>query len=486
VSASPSARVRAHLDHPIVDSDGHTIEFEPAVLDVLRTLAGPRMVERYRRASGDGLLQWRLSDAERRSRRLVRAPWWVLPAENTLDRATAALPRLLVSRLEEIGLDFSVVYPSLGLVSIGFEDDELRQATCRAFNQYHADLYREHARWLTPAAIIPMHTPREAVAELDHAVGRLGMKVVMMAGAVRRPLPAAEAISPEAAQLASWIDTLGLDSVHDYDPVWVRCVELGVCPTFHTGSQGWGARRSITSFVYNHTGHFAAAGEATCKALFLGGVTRRFPSLRFAFLEGGVAWACSLFADLLGHWQKRNREAVQAYDPAKLDRDALVRLFREHADPPLLARLQDLIDGAPVRGDVVDDAYPLDEFQACGIETPRDLHDLFVPRFYFGCESDDPMNAWAFDARTNPFGAKLHAILGSDIGHWDVRDVREVVGEAFELVERGLVSQADFRAFSFENPVRFWTALAPDFFAGTSVESAARDLLARAAATSPG
>jgi predicted TIM-barrel fold metal-dependent hydrolase len=410
----------------------------------------------------------------------------VLPAENTLDRATAALPRLLVSRLEEIGLDFSVVYPSLGLVSIGFEDDELRQATCRAFNQYHADLYREHARWLTPAAIIPMHTPREAVAELDHAVGRLGMKVVMMAGAVRRPLPAAEAISPEAAQLASWIDTLGLDSVHDYDPVWVRCVELGVCPTFHTGSQGWGARRSITSFVYNHTGHFAAAGEATCKALFLGGVTRRFPSLRFAFLEGGVAWACSLFADLLGHWQKRNREAVQAYDPAKLDRDALVRLFREHADPPLLARLQDLIDGAPVRGDVVDDAYPLDEFQACGIETPRDLHDLFVPRFYFGCESDDPMNAWAFDARTNPFGAKLHAILGSDIGHWDVRDVREVVGEAFELVERGLVSQADFRAFSFENPVRFWTALAPDFFAGTSVESAARDLLARAAATSPG
>jgi len=477
MSVSKSARVRARLDHPIVDSDGHAIEFEPAVLEYLRDLAGPSMVERYRRASGDGLVQWRLSDAERRSRRMVRAPWWVIPAENTLDRATASLPRLLVSRLEELGMDFSVVYPSLGLVSIGFEDEELRRATCRATNAYHADLYRDYARWLTPAAIIPMHSPQEAIAELHHAVGELGMKVVMLAGAVRRPLPAAEPISPEAAKLAFWIDTLGLDSAHDYDPVWARCVDLGVCPTFHTGSQGWGARRSVTSFVYNHTGHFAAAGEATCKSLFLGGVTRRFPQLRFAFLEGGVAWACVLFADLLAHWEKRNRRAVLAYDPARLDRDALVRLFREYGDPPLQAKLQDLIDGAGVRGDQVDDGHPLDEFRACGIEGPRDVHDLFVPRFYFGCEGDDPMNAWAFDARTNPFGAKLRAIFGSDIGHWDVRDMREVVEEAWELVERGLVSKDDFRAFTFENPVRFWTALAPDFFDGTSLEGAARALI---------
>ncbi len=476
MSVSKSARVRARLDHPIVDSDGHAIEFEPAVLEYLRDVAGPSMVELYRRASGDGLLHWGLSDAERRSRRMARAPWWVIPAENTLDRATASLPRLLVSRLEELGMDFSVVYPSLGLVSIGFEDEELRRATCRATNAYHADLYRDYARWLTPAAIIPMHSPQEAIAELHHAVGELGMKVVMLAGAVRRPLPAAERISPEAAKLAFWIDTLGLDSTHDYDPVWARCVDLGVCPTFHTGSQGWGARRSVTSFVYNHTGHSASAGEATCKSLFLGGVTRRFPQLRFAFLEGGVAWACALLADLLAHWEKRNRRAVLAYDRARLDRDALVRLCREYGDPPLVARLQDLIDGAGARGDQVDDGHPLDEFRACGIEGPRDLRDLFVPRFYFGCAADDPMNAWAFDTRTNPFGAKLHAFFGSDIGHWEVRDAREVVAGAWELVERGLLSKDDFRAFTFENPVRFWTALAPDFFDGTSLESAARAL----------
>ena len=61
MSASTPARVRAQLAHPIVDSDGHTLEFEPAVLEVLRRVAGPGMVERYRQSAGDGLLQWLLS-----------------------------------------------------------------------------------------------------------------------------------------------------------------------------------------------------------------------------------------------------------------------------------------------------------------------------------------------------------------------------------------------------------------------------------------
>ena len=50
-------------------------------------------------------------------------------------------------------------------------------------------------------------------------------------------------------------------------------------------------RNSPTNFTYNHIGHFADAGHAAAKGIFLGGVTRRFPELRFAFLEGGVGWA---------------------------------------------------------------------------------------------------------------------------------------------------------------------------------------------------
>lgn len=44
-------------------------------------------------------------------------------------------------------------------------------------------------------------------------------------------------------------------------------------------------------------GQFAATGEALAKSLFLGGVLHRFPALRVALLEGGVASAARLYKD---------------------------------------------------------------------------------------------------------------------------------------------------------------------------------------------
>ena len=110
----------------------------------------------------------------------------------------------------------------------------------------------------------------------------------------------------ESRGQTAWYDVLAIDSEYDYDPVWAKCVELKVGPTFHSASRGLGFRQSTSNFTYNHIGHFATAGEAVCKAIFMGGVTRRFPTLKFAFLEGGVGWACQLYADLIGHWKKRN------------------------------------------------------------------------------------------------------------------------------------------------------------------------------------
>ena len=102
------------------------------------------------------------------------------------------------------------------------------------------------------------------------------------------------------------LDTFGVDSAFDYDPLWAKCVELGIAPVFHSSLQSHRVTRSATSYVYNHIGGLAASHESLCKSLFLSGVTHRFPTLRFGFLEGGVAWACSLLGDLVGHWEKRN------------------------------------------------------------------------------------------------------------------------------------------------------------------------------------
>ena len=52
--------------------------------------------------------------------------------------------------------------------------------------------------------------------------------------------------------------------------------QLNIAPTFHSDAMRSGLRLSPSNFVYNHIGHFAAANYTACKAMFLGGVTRRF------------------------------------------------------------------------------------------------------------------------------------------------------------------------------------------------------------------
>ncbi len=79
----------------------------------------------------------------------------------------------------------------------------------------------------------------------------------------------------------------------------------------------------------------------------------------------------------------------------------------------------------------------------------------------------------------NPYATRLNAMFASDIGHWDVPDFRDVLPEAWELVEHGLVDEASFRAFAFENAVRLFGETNPRFFEGTVVADAASKLTSR-------
>ena len=95
----------------------------------------------------------------------------------------------------------------------------------------------------------------------------------MCTGLVHRPLP-----GENLPRGARWVDALGLDSAHDYDPLWRRFVELDVTPTFHSTGMGWGSRTSPTSYVANHVGSFGAAGEALCRRWSSAGCCTASPS----------------------------------------------------------------------------------------------------------------------------------------------------------------------------------------------------------------
>ncbi len=479
-----SKEIHDRLGHPVIDADGHWLEFGPSISDYLKRIAGPKVVESFRSRNQRVQHALMMTPEERRDQRRAQEAFWGVPAKNTLDRATAILPRLMYERLDEFGFDFTVLYPTAALGVLFLADEEMRRATCRAFNMYIADEFREFSDRMTPAAVIPMHSPAEAIEELDYVVKTLGLKVILMGSMVRRTIPAVARKNPEAARFAPWFDVLGLDSEHDYDPVWARCAELGVSPTFHTGTRGVGFRVSPTNFTFNHIGHFAVAGEAVCKALFLGGVTRRFPTLNFAFLEGGVGWACNLYSDLIGHWKKRNLKALEEVNPANLDRVMLRELVQRYGSKELAAKVTQsttILEG--VGSDATGGITELDDFAACKIDRAEDIRDLFTRNFYFGCEADDPINAWGFNTRANPYGARLKTLFGSDIGHFDVVNMSEVLEEAYELVEDELITASDFRDFVFANPVRFWGETNPNFFKGTAVEGAVKGLLQAAPET---
>ncbi len=471
-------KIHDSLKHPIIDADGHWAEFQPLMREEFRKIGGDTAVEALAMASARIPNSLSMSLAERRRRKIGQEAFWFLPTKNTLDRATAMMPRLLYERLDDLGLDFCVVYPTNGLAYYRLPPDTLRRALCRAYNVFTAEQFRPYNDRIIPAAIIPMYTPEEAIEELEFASKQLGLKVVMMGSLIRRPIPFLLEEHPEAARFAEWYDPIAIDSDHDYDPVWEKCRELRIAPSFHNGARSILLRNSPSNFCYNHIGHFASASEAMAKALFLGGVTRRFPELNFAFLEGGVGWACSLFADLIGHWEKRNLEALENTNPGRLDRKTLLELAQKYASPTVVDAVR-RGEGLDDNGDGTGNIPDLDDYSRCKITRKEDFLDLYVRRFYFGCEADDPINAWAFNKRANPLHTRLSAFFSSDIGHFDVPDMTEVVPEAYELVEHGLLDENDFRDFMFENAVRFWGEVNPDFFKGTVVEKQAAEVLAR-------
>src|SRR5262252_1860707 len=304
-------KIRASLKHPIIDADGHWAEFAPHMREEFRKIGGDTAVEALAMASSRIPNSLNMSVAERRRRRIGQEAFWFLPTKNTLDRATAMLPRLLYERLDDLGLDFCVVYPTAGLGYYRLPSDTHRRALCRAYNVYAAEQFRPYGDRIIPAAIVPMYSPEEAIEELEFASKQLGLRVVMLGSLIRRPIPALVQEHPDAARFVEWYDSIGIDSDYDYDPVWAKLRELRIAPSFHNSARSILLRNSPSNFCYNHIGHFASAAEATAKSLFFGGVTRRFPELNFGFLEGGVGWACSLYADLIGHWEKRNREALE-------------------------------------------------------------------------------------------------------------------------------------------------------------------------------
>jgi hypothetical protein len=341
-----------------------------------------------------------------------------------------------------------------------------------------AEMFAPFSDRMTPVATLSAFSPEEAIEELRFCVNELHLKTAWLHGAIRRPIPAFERVGEENP---AFVDNLVLDNLADYDPLWQQFVDLKVPVSTHAGSMGWGDRTSPSNYCFNHIGHFSQANHVFARALFLSGVTYRFPTLNFAFLEGGCGWAVNLVHDLIGHWEKRSKEPMlRNLDPRHLDRAELLELFQTYGGHWFEGKADEMMNNLDpyypgLSTDQVaeqEQGHELDDFAPAHVGSIDDIIERFTKTFYFGCEADDPMTAWANDPR---MFARLKPIFSSDIGHFDVSEMNTVLQEAHELVEYGQLNPAEFREFTFSNAVALYTGMNPSFFDGTVIEQHVTD-----------
>ena len=214
-----AARIRAKLDYPVLDGDGHWIESVPVLGDYLREVGGSQMADQYVAAQGRRGAWYGASWDERNARRLLRSNWWITTADTT-DFASAMLPGLLVDRMDAMGVDYAVMYPTRCLGANNMPQEDMRRALCRAYNKMVADIFAPHSSRLTAAALIPCFTPEEAIAELEYAVNELGLKAASFKGSIQRPIPAYAKDGDNINGVPYYVDALGLDNPYDYDKLW--------------------------------------------------------------------------------------------------------------------------------------------------------------------------------------------------------------------------------------------------------------------------
>lgn len=465
---SKSAAIRARLNYPVIDADAHVLEGDWAVHDFIRKVGGPRIAEKFEKINRPGATSKH------------RSMFWAAPSgKYTIDRATCMLPKLYAERLEDAGIDFAVVYTTYGISLNQIRDDEMRQVLARALNMLYADMFRDVAHRMTPSAVVPTWTPEEAVAELEFAVKELGLKTVTISGEVRDAVPEVAAVDPKLGELTQRVTSIAMEprNGHDYDPFWRRCMELGVLPAGHSGAQKTPRRQSPACYSFNRLGTFGVGNEFLARSLIFSGVCQRFPKLKVAFLEGGAGWAAQLYNDLFEIQEKRNiRWMTEHQDPRKLDVALMEEMFDRYGDRDYLAK-ERWRESPDLPQSRLNDDLPKNDWEASGIESGADIRDQFATNFYFGAEADDSMTAIAFNDKLNHMGVKLKAVFSSDIGHWDVPDMTQVLHEAWEMVEDGHINEDDFRLFVYENTAEMHYSMNPNFFKGTAVEKDVEKLM---------
>ena len=172
-------------------------------------------------------------------------------------------------QMDALGVDVQVLYPTMMLSAVS-ERPEIEDALCRAYNRWIASRCAESGGRLRWVASLPVLGIERAVEEMTWA------KENGAVGALKRGIEA------------------GRRSAGDpyFHPLYRRAEELDLAMCVHIGAG------EVTEGMANPLWQHRLPPIDAFVSLVLEGVPRRFPGLRFGFIEAMSSWAPFAIAEL--------------------------------------------------------------------------------------------------------------------------------------------------------------------------------------------
>jgi predicted TIM-barrel fold metal-dependent hydrolase len=178
--------------------------------------------------------------------------------------------------LDDIGIDWTVLYPTRALAYGKIVSLDYAVVACKAYNDWLSETYVKFNPRFRGMAIIPMQDPEEAAKELRRVVTELGFMGAMM--------PSNGLPQPVGAK-AYW-------------PIYEVADQLGCCLAVHGGAHDRFGLDHMNMYVPVHALGHPWGLTVNCANILYNGIFERFPRVRLAFLEGGIAWLLLLLERL--------------------------------------------------------------------------------------------------------------------------------------------------------------------------------------------
>ena len=239
----------------VIDADGHIAEDSAAII--------ARMPEAYRDKARSQFFSPFPPFDHLHAAHLVEMP------EGAFDRRVG--PKEWLAFLDEVGVEATVLYPTAGVASSNIVNPDWAIDVTRAYNDWLHEIYLKHSPRFHGLALLPPPAlnAKAAADELRRAVSNLGM-----CGAV---LPSKSYVGPP---LGSQI----------YSPIYEAAEELACCIAIHGGVHGGMGMDALDPYAGVHAIAHPLGQMISLASIVFNGILEKYTSIRFGFLEGGVAW----------------------------------------------------------------------------------------------------------------------------------------------------------------------------------------------------